>query len=165
MIQRFKNFISEPYYRVLNWQEKKKFQKDKMAYPQVYKKAMTTYRQFKDKNTSPHEKQNLVGVLQHHQSELKKMELQHHPVIKVKDHYGFLHMDQKDRPLKYWSTNNLHKFSKDFSYTYPEMEKLTSEKKDELPEEFYSNHFSLHPSDKKNIKNEIERREFLNAKF
>ena len=165
MLQRFKNFVSEPYYRYLNWQDKKQFKKDKMAYPHIYKKALSTYSHYKDKNTPPHEKESLVGVLQHHQSELKRLELQHHPVIKVKDHYGFLHNDQKDRPLKYWNINKLHKFSKDFSYSYPEMEKLSHEKGGDLPEEFYSNHFSLHPSDKKIIKNEIERREFLNAKF
>jgi hypothetical protein len=126
---------------------------------------MTTYRKYKDKKTSPHEKESLVSTLQHHQSELKRMGPLHHPQIKIKDHYGFIHKEARNSALKYWNINKLHRFSKEFSYSYPEMEKLSHEKGGDLPEEFYSNSFILHPSDRKHIKNEIDRREFLNAKF
>lgn len=163
MLRSFKNFVSEPVYWYLNRRDEKQRKKDAINYSQTYKNAMNSYKEYK--SVPPHEKGNYVRQLNHYQSELKRMGTKYHPDIKVKDHYGFLHNDIKRSPLKHWNSKNLHKYSKDFSYTYPEMEKLSQEKDGDLPEEFYTNHFILHPSDRKIIKNEIERREFLNAKF
>lgn len=165
MLQTFKNFFFEPYYNYLNRKDARQFQKDRNNYPHVYKNAMEKYKKYKDKNTSPYERDSLSHELKQHQSEMQRMQYSHHPEVKVKDHYGFLLKQRKEVPLKHWHQKHLDRYSKEFSYTYPEMEKLTQEHGGDLPEEFYTNNFILHPSDRKLIKNEIERREFLNAKF